>query len=134
MHCLTSVYLLDMIPVKYLVMGAILMALGSLFIVPVLYSYNGKKGRKIAAMVAAVLLIAAFGVGVYYINTTMNFLDEITTMRRRKSAPISPRTKARIPDDKGTYLRNIAIVPNIKNDIVSINREVPLFFLISMFK
>ena len=49
---------LNVLPAKYFWAGVILLALASMFIVPVMYSKRGKKGRKIGATVVAFLLIA----------------------------------------------------------------------------
>ena len=69
---------LDVLPEKYFYPAIGLLALASLFIVPVMFSKKGKKGRKIGATVIAICLIGVFGVGTYYLADTMNFLDEIT--------------------------------------------------------
>ena len=72
---------LNVLPAKYFWAGVILLALASLFIVPVMYSRRGKKGRKIGATVVAFLLIGVFGVGTYYLADTIDFLGEITSIR-----------------------------------------------------
>lgn len=69
---------LDVLPAKYFWPAAVLLAVVSLFIVPVMYSRHGKKGRKIGATVVAFLLIGVFGVGTYYLADTLDFLGEIT--------------------------------------------------------
>ena len=72
---------LNVLPAKYFWAGVALLAVASLFIVPVMYSFHGKKGRKIGATVVAFLLIAVFGVGTYYLADTLNFLGDITSIR-----------------------------------------------------
>lgn len=72
---------LNVLPAKYFWAGIVLLAVASLFIVPVMYSFHGKKGRKIGATVVAFLLIAVFGVGTYYLADTLNFLGDITAIR-----------------------------------------------------
>ena len=72
---------LNVLPAKYFWAGVVLLALASLFIVPVMYSFRGKKGRKISATVVAFLLIGVFGVGTYYLADTLNFLGDITSIR-----------------------------------------------------
>jgi len=71
-------FMLKVIPTSYLVMGGIVMAFVSLFVVPVLFSYHGKKGRKIVALIVAILMLGVFGAGIYYVSNTMGFIDEIT--------------------------------------------------------
>ena len=73
---------LNVLPAKYFWAGVVLLAVASLFIVPVMYSFHGKKGRKIGATVVAFLLIAVFGVGTYYLADTLNFLGDITSIRQ----------------------------------------------------
>lgn len=73
---------LNVLPAKYFWAGVVLLAVASLFIVPVMYSFRGKKGRKIGATVVAFLLIAVFGVGTYYLADTLNFLGDITSIRQ----------------------------------------------------
>ena len=72
---------LNVLPAKYFWTGVVLLVLASLFIVPVMYSFRGKKGRKIGATVVAFLLIAIFGVGTYYLADTLNFLGDITSVK-----------------------------------------------------
>ena len=72
---------LNVLPAKYFWVGVAVLIIASLFIVPVMYSRHGKKGRKIGATIVAFLLIGVFGVGTYYLADTLNFLDEITDIR-----------------------------------------------------
>ena len=72
---------LNVLPEKYFWAGVAVLVIASMFIVPVMYSRHGKKGRKIGATVVAFLLIGVFGVGTYYLADTLNFLDEITDIR-----------------------------------------------------
>jgi len=69
---------LDVLPEKYFWPAVIGLAVASLFIVPVMFSKNGKKGRKIGASIVAVLLIGVFGVGTWYLYDTVDFIGEIT--------------------------------------------------------
>ncbi len=73
---------LNALPEKYLYAGIGILVILSIFIVPVMFSKNGKKGRKIGATIMAVLLIAAFGVGSWYLMDTLDFLDNITTVKQ----------------------------------------------------
>ena len=75
---------MDVLPAKYLYGGIAVLVIASIFIVPVMYSKNGKKGRKIGATIAAFLLIGVFGVGVYYLADTMDFLGNITEVVQAK--------------------------------------------------
>ena len=68
---------LNVLPAKYFWVGVILLALASLFIVPVMYSFHGKKGRKIGAAVVAFMLIGVFGVGTGYLADTLLSLIHI---------------------------------------------------------
>ena len=72
---------LNVLPEKYFWAVVAVLVIASMFIVPVMYSRHGKKGRKIGATVVAFLLIGVFGVGTYYLADTLNFLDEITDIR-----------------------------------------------------
>lgn len=69
---------LNVLPAKYLYSGIGLLAVASIFIVPVMFSRNGIKSRRNAAAIIAVLLIGVFGVGTYYLADTLNFLDNIS--------------------------------------------------------
>lgn len=75
---------LGVLPAKYFFGGLVILLILSLFIVPVMYSKNGKKGRKIAATVLAVLLIGVFGIGTYYLVDTLDFLGNITQVAQAK--------------------------------------------------
>ena len=69
---------LDVLPEKYFTPAVIGLAVASLFIVPVMFSKNGKTGRKIGATFVAIVLIGVFGMGTWYMYNTVDFLDEIT--------------------------------------------------------
>ena len=69
---------LNVLPAKYLYGGIGLLAVASIFIVPVMFSRNGIKSRRNAAAIIAVLLIGVFGVGTYYLADTLDFLDNIS--------------------------------------------------------
>lgn len=75
---------LDVLPAKYFYGGAAILAISSIFIVPVMFSRNGKKSRKIGATIVAVLLIGVFGVGTYYLADTLDFLGNITQVAQAK--------------------------------------------------
>lgn len=72
------VFKLNVIPANFLVAGIAILAVITLFTVPVLFSKKGKRARKIVASVVAVLMITVFGLGTYYLSSTSNFLDLIT--------------------------------------------------------
>ena len=69
---------LNMLPAKYLypLLGVLLLI--SVFIVPVLFSRNGKKKRQKTAAVLAVILSLVFGAGTYFLGSTLGFLSDIT--------------------------------------------------------
>ncbi|MCI8349386.1 MAG: hypothetical protein HFE74_08155 [Firmicutes bacterium] len=71
---------LNVVPAKYLypIIGILIVI--SLFIAPVMFSRNGKPGRRKVAMIIASLLIVVFGVGIYYLNTTLDFFNSITSI------------------------------------------------------
>lgn len=71
---------LDVLPAKYLYSLIGILVLISLFIVPVMFSKYGIKKRKSAAAFFAVVLIAGFGVGTWYMTDTIDFLGDITTV------------------------------------------------------
>lgn len=75
---------LDVLPAKYFYGGIAILVISSIFIVPVMFSRNGKKGRKIIATIVAVLLIGVFGVGTYYLADTLDFLGNITQVAQAK--------------------------------------------------
>lgn len=68
---------IDVLPAKLLYPLIGVLALVSLFIVPVMYSRHGIKKRKGIAAFFAVFLIAGFGVGTWYLTDTMDFLGDI---------------------------------------------------------
>ena len=69
---------MDVLPEKYFWPAVIGLAVASVFIVPVMFSKNGKMGRKIGATLVAIVLIGVFGVGTWYLVDTVAFLGEIT--------------------------------------------------------
>lgn len=69
---------LNVLPGKYLYSGIGVLVMASIFIVPVMFSKNGIRDRKIGASIVAVALIGVFGIGTYYLADTLNFLDNIT--------------------------------------------------------
>ena len=73
---------LNALPEKYLYPAIGILAVASLFIVPVMFSKRGKKGRKIGATLVAFLLIGVFGVGTWYLTDTLNFMDNITKIKQ----------------------------------------------------
>lgn len=76
---------MDVLPAKYLYGGIAVLAIASIFIVPVMYSKNGKKGRKIGATIAAFLL-SGFSVWAPIIWRILWISSEISRKlcRRRK--------------------------------------------------
>ena len=75
---------LNVLPAKYLYTVIGILILISLFIVPVMFSRRGKPKRKRIAAIFAILLIAAFGVGTYYMAETIGFLNDITKIGQAK--------------------------------------------------
>lgn len=75
---------LNVLPGKYLYSGIGVLVMASIFIVPVMFSKNGIRDRKIGASIVAVVLIGVFGVGTYYLADTLNFLDNITQVAQAK--------------------------------------------------
>lgn len=73
-----AVVWIDVLPAKYLYPMIAFLVLVSLFIVPVMFSKYGIKKRKQISAVFAVLLIAGFGVGTWYLTDTIGFLDDIS--------------------------------------------------------
>ena len=73
---------LNALPAKYLYTGIAALVIASIFIVPVMFSKRGKRGRKIGASVVAVLLIGVFGVGTWYLTDTLDFIDNITQIKQ----------------------------------------------------
>jgi len=71
---------LNVLPMKYLIAIIVILLLISVFIVPVMYSKHGVPGRKKIATGFAVVLIALFGVGTYYLAATLDFLGDITSL------------------------------------------------------
>ena len=79
------IYKMGVLPEKYIYGGAAALVVLTIFIVPVMYSKNGRKGRKIIASICAVLLIGLFGVGTYYLADTIAFFDTITAGDEQKT-------------------------------------------------
>ena len=79
------VYKMNVLPEKYIYGGAAALVVLTVFIVPVMFSKNGKKGRKIFASICAFLLIGVFGVGTYYLADTLAFFDSITDSNEQKT-------------------------------------------------
>ncbi len=71
----------DVVPEKFFWPSVAILIIVSIFIVPVMYSKRGKKGRKIVATILALILIGVFGVGTWYLADTLNFIDEITSIK-----------------------------------------------------
>ena len=69
---------INVLPAKYLFALAAVLLVISVFIVPVMYSKHGIKKRKQISAVLAVVLIAGFGVGTWYLTDTIGFLDDIS--------------------------------------------------------
>ena len=79
------VYKMNVLPEKYIYGGAAALVVLTVFIVPVMFSKNGKKGRKILASICAFLLIGVFGIGTYYLADTIAFFDSITDSDEQKT-------------------------------------------------
>lgn len=77
---------LDVLPAKYLIAMIVVLLLISIFIVPVMYSVHGVPGRKRIATGFAIVLIALFGVGTYYLSATLDFLGDITSFGSNKES------------------------------------------------
>lgn len=75
---------LDVLPTKYLYILIGVLVVISIFIVPVMYSKYGVKKRKSIAAVFAMLLIVGFGMGTYYLASTIDFLDDISIVPGRE--------------------------------------------------
>ena len=69
---------INVLPAKYLYALIAVLLLISLFIVPVMYSRHGIRKRKRSAAFFALVLIAGFGVGTWYLTDTIGFLDDIS--------------------------------------------------------
>ncbi len=69
---------LNVIPNKYLYILIGVLVVITLFIVPVMYSRYGIRRRKMVASIFAVVLIAGFGLGAYYLSATDDFLGDIS--------------------------------------------------------
>ncbi len=69
---------INVLPAKFLYPLIGVLVLISIFIVPVMYSRYGIKKRKQMSAVFAVLLIAGFGVGTWYLTDTIEFLGDIS--------------------------------------------------------
>lgn len=83
--CFIGLFLwLNVLPAKYLYPLIGILVVISLFIVPVMYSKRGKSSRKRGAAIFAILLIVAFGIGTYYLGSTIGFLGEITKIGEAK--------------------------------------------------
>ena len=72
---------LDVLPAKYLYAGIAVVAVVTLFTLPVMISKHGKHGRKIFAAILSLLMVAGFGMGAYYLASTADFLDDITAKK-----------------------------------------------------
>ncbi len=77
------IFKLDVLPAKYLYGGIGVLAVISLFTLPVMISSKGKHGRKVGAAILSLIMIMGFGLGTYYLYSTSDFLDDIT----KKSVP-----------------------------------------------
>ena len=69
---------LNILPTLMLVLLLIALLVGSIFIVPVLYSPRGKADRKKKMKVVALILVLLLGVANYYLVSTINFLGHIS--------------------------------------------------------
>lgn len=69
---------INVLPAKFLYILIGVLALISIFIVPVMFSRHGIKSRKRIAALVSVILIAGFGVGTVYLTDTIDFLGDIS--------------------------------------------------------
>ena len=69
---------INVLPAKYLWALIAVLALISLFIVPVMYSRHGVRKRKRISAIFAIVLILGFGVGTWYLTNTIEFLGDIS--------------------------------------------------------
>ncbi len=69
---------LNVLPTKYLVGLIVATGIISVLLIGVMVHSGAKKGLKIGGAVVAVLLMIGYGVGCYYMVSTLTFIEEIT--------------------------------------------------------
>lgn len=75
---------LNVLPMKYMLILVVTLAVLSLFVIPVLYSRRGKPSRKKKISVVAGFAILLFFTGIYYMGATLNFFGDITEVAKDK--------------------------------------------------
>lgn len=71
---------LNMLPVKYLVPVILVILAGSAFVDAFLMLRKPKSKRRVAAVIISVLLMAVYGVGMFYIYSTQDLFAKISTI------------------------------------------------------
>ena len=75
---LVLILILNILPILGLLLLVLFVFVGSIFVVPVLYSPRGKVERKKKIKVVALVLVLLFGVADYYMISTLSFLSHIS--------------------------------------------------------
>ena len=73
---------LNMLPVKYLIPLIAVILAGSFLVDAFLFIRKPKSRRRTAAVIISLLLIAVYGVGMYYIYSTQDLFAKISTIGR----------------------------------------------------
>ena len=73
---------LNMLPVKYLIPLIAVILAGSFLVDAFLFIRKPKSRRQTAAVIISLLLIAVYGVGMYYIYSTQDLFAKISTIGR----------------------------------------------------
>ncbi len=76
---LVLLLILNILPFLGFLLLTLLILVGSVFVVPVLYSPRGKAERKKKMKVVALVLVLLFGVADYYMISTLSFLNHISS-------------------------------------------------------
>lgn len=92
--------ILDVLPMLLFAVVVVLLAIGSVFVVPVLYSTNGKAERKKKAKVIACILILLFAACDYYMISTIGFLNHIS---KYVDADMEDRTEEHVKVTKESF-------------------------------
>ena len=95
------IFKLDVLPAKYLLLGIAIVAVITLFTLPVMISRKGKWGRKIGAAVLSLIMIAGFMMGTYYLASTSSFFDAITRKSGATEKFYLMERKADVPEGFG---------------------------------
>lgn len=72
------ILILNILPIIPFLLMIILLGIGSIFVVPVLYSPRGKAERKKKVKIIAIVLILIFAIGDYYLVSTLGFLNHVS--------------------------------------------------------